>query len=240
MRLNINCDAVVKFTARLERMAKSDLPVAVRSALNDAAYDVKTNTMPKSAEKTFEKRQPNFFKANSRFEKAEGFKISQMKSTVGFKSDNLKGSNNFAVKDLEQQEKGGKIGGKAFIPMNPARVGQNKAKAVRSMNRTTAVRNIVDSNRVSGANGRQSFIRAAFKAGKGGHVLGNRTPKILWRVNSLNRTADGRLKMTPLYSYKENRGVSVKRTSFMESASKITGAKMEGFFEAQAKKRIFK
>lgn len=239
MKLNINSDAVVKFTARLERMKKSDLPVAIRSALNDAVFDVKTNTMPKSADDSFENREPNFFKANSRFESATGFKISAMKAVVGFKSEKLRGSSNFAIKDLEQQEQGGQIGGKAFIPMKTARVGKQPKKAVRAMNRTSAIRNMVDSGKVSGDNKKQEFIKAAFKAGSGGYVLGNNSKKIAWRVDSLKGRRN-RIKMTPLYSYAAGRSVNVKKTKFMEEAAKITAKKLEGFFEKQAKKRIFK
>jgi hypothetical protein len=235
MRLDINTNNVVAFTAKLERMKKSDLPVAIRSALNDTAFDVKTKTMPKSAEK-FVNRSPNFFKANSKYEKAEGFNIRAMKSTVGFLSDNLKGGNNFAVKDLEQQEKGGTIGGKSFIPMKQARMGQSTTKAVRPNNRTTAIKNIVDARKMSGVSEKQKFRKAAIRAGVGGHVLGNKTPAILWRVNALGQP----LKMTPLYTYKENREVTVKKTGFMRSASETSANKMEAFFIAQAKRRIFK
>ena len=43
MQLNINSDAVVKFTNKLEKMKKFDLPIAIRVTLNDAAFDVKQN-----------------------------------------------------------------------------------------------------------------------------------------------------------------------------------------------------
>lgn len=233
MRLNINSNASVKFTAKLERMRTNDLPSAVRSALNDAAYDVKTNTMPKSADR-FEKRSPNFFKANSKYEKATGTRISTMKSIIGFFSNNLKGGNNHAVKDLEQQEKGGMIKGKALIPMRQARIGQQQGKNVRPINRTTAIRNVVDSRQISGVNNAQKLVKAIVKAGKGGHVLSNGT---MFAVNSANR---GAFKLTPLYSYEKGRGVKVKETKFMESASLKSGSKLEGYFEAQARKRIFR
>jgi hypothetical protein len=85
--------------------------------LNKAAFDVKQNTMLKSAEASFVKRQPNFFKANSRVEMASGWDLDKMQATVGFNSSGLKGgSNNHAVEDLEQQERGGTIKSRSFIP----------------------------------------------------------------------------------------------------------------------------
>ena len=56
MQLNINSDAVVKFTNTLEKLHKSGLPVAIRESLNNAAFDVKKRTMPKAAGDTFKER----------------------------------------------------------------------------------------------------------------------------------------------------------------------------------------
>ena len=90
MILNINSNAVVSYTNTLEKLHKSAFPVAIRETLNSAAFDVKKNTMPLSAKKSFIERQPTFFKANSKVDKATGFNTSTMKSTVGFFSNNLK------------------------------------------------------------------------------------------------------------------------------------------------------
>jgi hypothetical protein len=121
LKININSDAVVAHTNRLEKMHRSALPVAIRGTLNDAAFDTKTRTMPKSANQ-FKKRSPNFFKANSKFEKAVGFDVNSMKSIVGFYENKLTSkSTNYSVKDLEQQEHGGTIKKKSLIAMRPAR-----------------------------------------------------------------------------------------------------------------------
>lgn len=239
VRLDINSIAVIQFAAKLETIGKADLPVAVRSALNDAAYDLKTRTMPKSA-KRFTNRSPNFFKANSKYEKATGLKIFEMKSTVGFVSETLKGKSNFAVKDLEQQEKGGKIAGKSFIPMNQARRGGSKTQSVKPNSRTTALTNIVHAKKMQGKHDRQKFVKAVHKAKKGGLVMGNRDPKVLWRVLSISGTGGTKYRLSPIYSYKENRKVSVDKTNFMKDASIRSGETLEAFFMIQAKKRIFK
>jgi hypothetical protein len=186
--LNINTDAVVKFANKLEQMNRSALPVAVRTALNSAAFDVKQRTMPQEAHSNFVNRSKNFFKANSKVEMAQGFNVNTMRSTIGFVSKGLSGKNNFAVKDLEGQEHGGKLGGKTFIPLRPARGGSGN-KLVKPANRLSSIKNIVDAKNARGVNSRQKFIKSAVHAGRGGYVLADYKGKqILWRVNSMERT----------------------------------------------------
>lgn len=242
--LNINTDAVVRHTARLERMHKSNLPIAVRNTLNSAAFDVKTNTMPASAKATFTERNKTFFKANSKVQTATGFNLKSMKATVGFFSNKLKGGNNFAVKDLEQQEKGGKIKGRSFIPTDQAR-GGNNSKMVKPSNRFSKISGVkfIDARkgRTKGKSPGDRFHRAAGKAGKGGTVLAPYKGKMmLWRVNSIRKTKSNQWKLTPLYSFEKNRAVKVSKTNFMKSASLKSAKKMERVFIKEAEKRFKK
>src|ERR1035437_10094141 len=108
MFLNINSDKVVMHTATLERLHKSALPVAIRRALNSAAYDVKTDTMPLEAD-IFIHRSPTFFKATSKVAPATGFNIQSMKSTVGFIPSAGAKESGGATKDLAEQEDSGFI-----------------------------------------------------------------------------------------------------------------------------------
>ena len=80
MKLNIKSDAIVKHVNTLEKMHKSALPLVIRQTLNSAAFDVKKVTMPKEASANFDKRNPNFFKANSKVDQAKGFNISSIRS----------------------------------------------------------------------------------------------------------------------------------------------------------------
>lgn len=262
MRLNINTQATVKFTNILEKLHRSALPVAVRSALNDAAFDVKTRTMPDSAKKEFTQRQKNFFKANSSFEKATGFSIRNMKATVGFQEHKLqKRSSNYAVKDLVQQEYGGKIARKSFIPMRAARVagrGVTKAAFRKSQISRQGIINAAKVRSVSGRHRKQRFIRAAIKArelhGDNAFILGNLTrgSQTLFKVVELwtgTRNHRGfasfgsrklRIKLVPLYRFKRGRAVSVARTGFMKRASLGTAVRLEDFYIAQAHRQLNK
>jgi hypothetical protein len=241
MKLNINTDAVVKFTNTLEKLHRSALPVAVRTSLNSAAFDVKKRTLLKETSESFTIRQKNFFKANSRVEQAQGFNMNTMRATIGMVEGGLKGGNNYAVKDLEQQERGGSIKGKSFIPLSPARVGGSNAKAVRPQNRLNAIQNVVNYKNAKGANDKQRFVKSVHHAGVGGHVIGKvKNKEILWRVNSLSKTEGGNFKLTALYSYKEKRSVKVNNRNFMEKSATESGRSIEKFFILEAKKQIAK
>lgn len=240
MQLHIDTNAVVKFTNILEKLHRSALPSAIRNTLNDAAFDVKTKTMPLRADETFKKRQPNFFKANSRFDNAQGFDVNTMQSIVGFTEESLNGGNNFAVKDLEQQESGGAIDKKSFIPMDPARTGSNTNKPVRANARLKQIK-IIKAKNAKGVNQGQKFIKSLFFAGVGGSVLSiYKGKETLWRVNSLRRNDDGSFKLTPTYNFKQGRKVNVKPTHFMEKASLATADKLDRFYIKQAQRQIEK
>lgn len=255
--LNINSDASVKFTKTLENMRKSALPNAVRSSLNSAAFDVKKDTMPKKAATTFRKRHNGqFFKANSRVEMASGWKVENMKSTVGFLSQNkgntkLKGKHNYSIQDLEEQEYGGNIEHRDLRPLDKARSSSNRP--VRPKNRielikqqTGGISNIIDASIGNSMSPKQRFIRAAYMAKKTGggdaYILGNKTTRrkqTLFRIESIVKGAKGiRIKSTPLYTFKLNNDWSVKGTGFMRYASTQSGNKLDQFYIDAAKKQI--
>lgn len=246
MIFNINTDATVKFTNRLEKIQKVALPIAVRSTLGDLVFDVKTRTMPQGVQQEFTQRRKNFFTANSKFEPAKGLSINSMKATVGFYENKLtNASTNYAVKDLEQQEHGGTINEKQFIPMKPARVG-GKGN-VRPNSRLKAIKDhgiIVARNLSGGKTKGEKFIRAMYKAGPGGFVLGGtkKGENILWRINSLPTGLNHGtgLDITALYDYSKGRSVHVEKTEFMKEASLRTAKRMPELYAKNANKQLQK
>lgn len=252
MQLNINTDAAVAFTNKLEKMRKFDLPIAIRGALNDAAKDVKMNTMPKLANEVFKKRSPNFFKANSKYIFANGFNINTMRSEVGFFENKLANQpTNYAVKELEQQEHGGSIGHKGFIAMRQARGSRG---LVKSNARIKALReNAIDARKGNGSK-KQNWIRAAIVAKKlGKYVLGNvwKGNRTLSRIDEVwgstgknkNFSFASRsilIKRTPLYTFRKGRTVKVAGQNFMKRASEESGLNLPVFYIKNAEKRFLK
>lgn len=242
MILNVNTDASIKFTVKLERLHRSALPSAVRGSLNKCAYNLKTETMPRKASHVFEKRDPNFFKANSRFENAKGFDINSMKSTVGFVENNLRDRPNFAVHELEQQEEGGVIPHKSFIPLDEARVGNSSHKKVRPNARLKQLKKLANGALTRGKNWAERAIKSAVYAGKGNMLLmpGHRGG-VVWKITSITRKGkDTVFTKQKLYSFRKNRSVSVHRTNFMHDASMETHKKIEQFYIEEATRQLNK
>lgn len=235
MFIDVNSDAVVLYSAKLGRLHKSAFPNAVRTALNSAAFDVKQKTMLASSEKAFDHRQRNFFRANSRVNMAQGWDVNNMESQVGFVS--LSGTN-FAVDDLDQQEHGGLIKKKSFIPLDKARTGKNYKRGVSRKNRLGSMRNIVVADKAQGASKGERFVKSIIHAGAKGLVLSE--DGILWRVNSLKRTRDGAFKLTAIYSFKKGRNIRVKATHFMQKASEKSAKKLNDFYIIEAEKQFQK
>lgn len=242
MRLNINTDAAVVYTNKLEKLHRSGLPRAIRETLNGAALDVKKKTMPESARRMFDDRtNTNFFKANSRVKFASGFNTDKMEAVIGFVDTKLKGANNQAVDDLEQQELGGIIKGRAFVPLKKARVANNFKRVTRRKFRIADIKQkVIDAKKVRGSSAAERFTKAAIFAGPGRFVIGtNITGKgnrILFGVRKIMRT-DGNtvIAKDPLFAVKGGRQVKVKATGFMKVAAMKSSKKMEQLYIENAK-----
>ena len=244
--LNVNTDEVVRYSNKLEKLHRSAFPIAIRGTLNNAAFDVKQKTMPVSAEKEFVNRQPNFFKANSKVNMAKGFNVRTMQAEIGFTTDKLKGSNQ-AVEDLEQQEHGGIIKGRTFIPN---RTGVKAATAFnKNVKRTNRVTSILAQKRIKlrkqkGSNWAIRAIKASIKAGVGGLVQDWKPGRggLVWRVKSIKRIGlNTRFERVDLLYINKSGNVRIKTaTGFMKKATLKTAKKLEGFYIKQAKKQIEK
>jgi len=253
MQLNLDTSKVVQYADKLEQMSKRALPRAVKETLSKAALDVKKRTMPKSAEREFTIRRKNFFIANSTVDFAKMGRIQDMKATVGFFEGKLSGDKNFAVKDLEQQEYGGKIGGRKFIPLDSARVGKNRDRNVkRSIESVKDIDNVFKASRktYSGArikSKKQRWIRAAIAAkkkhGNAAYVLGNvksgrQTLSKIDQVSTNRTTRRIEIKRTAVYSYKKGGIKPVKGRGFMKRASYESSLNINEIFITEARKQI--
>ena len=234
IKLNIDTDAWVVYTNKLERLSKNALPKAVSGTLNSLAFDVKKTTMPESADKAFTIRKKNFFIANSRVEMARGNNVSSMRSVFGFVS---LGGTNSAIDDLEKQESGGVISGRAFIPTDLSRTGKSKGRLVSRKNRIGCIKKIV---RVSDAKGKskgQKFIKSVVHAGKGGYILSD---NMLFRVTRLKRAGSGwKFKLVALHSFQAGRKARiVKATHFMQRAIDRTLRKADEIYFKEAERQF--
>lgn len=233
--LDVNTDDMVQLTNGLERFRRSMFPTAVRRTLNSAAFEVKKKTLPATARRMFTQRRANFFKANSRVNMAQGTNVHGMQSMVGMVA---LGGTNHAVDDLVQQEKGGQIKGKSFIPLDKARVSSNYKRNVRSKERLSNLDRLVKARTSRGASKGQRFVKAVRHAGVGGAVLDENG--IVWRVVSIGGTRGGNFKLKAIYSYKPRRKVKVKATHFMEIAGNKAAKNLPDTYVKEAGKLMRK
>lgn len=243
MKVIINTDAAVIFTNKLEQLHRSGLPSAIRGTLNKLALHTKKETLLSSAKTTFKKRHSgNFWKAFSKVDFATGFNLKTMAATVGFTEQGLKGDNNYAVKDLLQQEEGGVISGRSYIPLEKSRSGNNKP--VRKMNMISNIRKkgIVLSRDAKAVNKHQEFIKSAIHAGVGGFVLaqsGVGKTGALWKIKSITRKNSGTVfKKEVLYSFKKSGKAKVKATGFAKRAAEESIKEVEQFYIEEAERQI--
>lgn len=235
--ININSDAVVAHTARLERLRRSAIPNAVRNTLNRAAFDVKTDTMLKESD-VFIHRRPTFFKANSRVETAKGGNVDSMAATVGFIPK--AGDTSHSVEDLQEQETGGNIKGRAFIALPAARTGNSWSKNVRAKNRLANIKTrIADPKKnMPRLGAKQAFIFTAAAAGVGAFIMNTGHTRLL-EIKAITREkGDTKVKAVIVDSIKKGRQAHIKPTHFMAKASDKSAHKMNGYFIAEAEIQI--
>lgn len=242
MILDINSDDLVKFTNKLEKIGKYDLPVAVRGTLNETAFRMKgfggrRGEIDIQAHKEFDHiRSKNLFKAMSGVTKARGNNISSMSSEAGI----IKRSGRDKIAEgLAQQQEAGNVDTGA-TPTDKSRIGGSIGKKVRRKN---YLKSVVPVNLMKNK-GKRFMLRAVaaiknkraimFKARSGITYVAN--------VKKMNRgeNVTPRLDMEILYRInREPVKLRVKRP-FVNKAAQVAGSRIPQEFLIQAKKRIDK
>lgn len=249
--ITVNVHATHNLVRRLKACHRSAFPLAIRGTLNRAAFDMKGGpgsraTLVGVAERTFKKRHTgNVYKALSKVERAQGFNVDGMRAVAGFVSS---AKSRDMAEDLEKQEVGGSIGGRSFLPMDPARRG---GKNVKEENLISKIRKkkIINVSGLSGVSQKQRFVRAAFMAKKlnpdDAYVLGSKRKghRTLSRINRIERGKSGkkiRYSRTALFSVKGDFIARVHGTGFRKRAAHETTLRMEDFWIQEAERQIMK
>jgi hypothetical protein len=252
--LNVNSNEVIAYTAKLEKLHKSDFPIAVRNALTSTAFEMKQKTLPNQAERTFKKRHSgNAWKRFTKVTKADGFDINRMFSDVHFTES--KGSD-FSENQLTQSQ-GGKIKNRSFVARDNARAGSGKLKAPL---RPSAIKNIIDARTVTSRrgkgggthqirSGKAKFVTAAIAAkqqyGNKAYVLSQYTNKkggrTLFKIDQARRTRSGlNLKYTAIHDVKGKRHVKVGATNYILKAAEAARKQLPDYYIKAAQARFEK
>ena len=239
--LDVNTKETVRFTNRLEKLGRSDFPLAVRGTLNDLAFHQKATELQLAFDQEFIVRNKNFLKSHTGVIKADGWDVNSMKATTGIMP---KGSK--AAEQLEKQETGGTIPDRPLIYVDPSR-GGNKEKRVSTrnwVNKRGYVRGGTNKQR-----SRQSaMVARAVVAKQSGKLikLETRSSEHFFRVNSIRFSGKGvnrraNMRMTALASYERGRTVRLrKKHPFMQKSGERTLKMAEQFYIKNAEKRFEK
>lgn len=226
---NVNNDAAVELTNKLEKLNRSAFPVAIRQTLNNTARDVKTRSVLIVTEKEFTNRSRNFFKVFTGFIPASGFNVNSMRSTVG-----IFPKGNQSAKDLVAQEYGGKVSGRSFIPSDAARVGKSHEKKV---SKAKALNKFKNSPRVAWGN-KAKFNRTVQRLNKGEAVIYGNTLMVLQRKLKNKKTP---FKMQKLWTYKSGRSANISKASnFMMKSAMLSRKKMLVLYNKEAERQFKK
>ncbi len=237
MFLDINADANVAIALKLEMMSRSAFPVAIRQTLNAAAFDMKTKTLQESANRNFIKRSPNFFKTFSKVNKATGFNVKTMNSIVGLTAHGVQSAET-AVKNMNQQEAGGKIT-KGIDYLKAARNGSNRRRVQKA--NYFKVNSFLTGPSIRRTKSSQ-YVAEAYMAMKTGSLIKYKArsgkeffAKVVGISSSIKRRTLN-IKTKLLY---ESRGtVKIKATHFVREAAVVTHNKMPEFFRIEAEKQF--
>ena len=249
MRFNINANGIVQYTEKLEKLNRSALPVAVRQTLNSQAFQTKSKELIEEYNKAFTVRAKTVPRAFSKVKAAQGFDIKKMKSMVGMTDRKRGGSSEQVGRDMEQQQQGGRIGGRTFIPLDTARTSNSRSKRVRKKNRLSGVKKVVDSSVNKARSEKQSFVKssiyAANKYGTGVYLThrNKRGKRTLYRINKVGRTIRTRklfIGVTPVYSEEKGRSVRVKGIRFTHRAALRVNKRVGRIFAKHAEDQFKK
>lgn len=237
----VNTQELEAFSDRIGGLSRTTFPKIAKETINKVALVMKKDTLLKSAADTFVSRDKNFIKQTSRVDFAKGTNINDLSATVGFLSQTSKKTKQ-SVQNLMQQEHGGVIGGRKYIPVNSARTGKSNRKGVSKSNtlREIGIRNIVKQSNARGANNKQKFVKSVIFAGAGGFVQGELSNgvKMIWRVNSLNRTKRGKFKLTALYIVNDSKQIQVEKTDFSKKAAIKAVKFANDIFKKEVEERV--
>jgi len=247
--IDVNNRELINFAKKLDKIHRSKLPNAVRNTLNSVAFHTKKKTLQEEASKTFTRRNSSFFKRFSSVEMAKGFNINRMQSKAGMTAASRTGKPEQAGLDQTQQQQGGTIKGRTFIPLDTARVSNNNKKNVRRKNRIKNLKIVLNTKDATGQSPKKRFVSSAVvaikKFGSGAIIQHKRQDgkQFLYRVERGGKnikTREFSIKVTPLYSVKKGRTIRVSAKPFTMRAGLKAQKLANKFFEQHAKRQLSK
>ncbi|MCM8906783.1 hypothetical protein [Tenacibaculum finnmarkense] len=209
---DVNTDDAIGLTAKLEKLHRSAFPVAVRSTLNNAAFETK-QLIPKAAGRAFTIRQKKLYKKFIIVDKATGFDLNSMKAVVGIDGNAKNGKR--VAKGLAAQETGGVVEGRKLIAMDQARISGSYGKKLKSKHRFSKI------NVASSKNRKPNSKYVLIKKQGGGTVFDV-----------------SRKKMKPVFTYRNTNKTRLNARPLLRPSARLAAKKMNKFYAINAEKQF--
>lgn len=242
IKFNVNTDATIALTARLERLNKSAFPSAVRSTLNDGAFEMKKKNILDSAKKNMEVRNPSFFRKFTGVKRAGGFDVKSMYAEVGFKNTDpnpIKGKK--AIEGMESNEVGGSDNtGAMYLPK--ARTSNNRNRLVRKKARFDKSK-IAKGTSSKIKTKKLDFVGNAYVSFKEKAPTFIETSKGKFLVQVTKFSSDHKklnIKMDFLMRSRKQHAAKAKATHFVKEGALKTAKQIEGLYKKNAEYQFSK
>jgi hypothetical protein len=239
--IQVDVKDIVNLSKKLSTASRSTFPVAVRSTLNDMAFDVKKNQLIQVLKNKSGMiiRNESFFKKYSGFQKATGFEISSMYSQVGMIPS---GNASKAVNRMATQDEGGSLL-HTQVPLYASRRSKSNKKRVQNK---AFWEKIKIAKKVKYGD-KQGLIRAVTGTGiqrdGGGSPVGIIYGRFLYGIQGFKRFNSKntiKLHLTKLYEVDKNKERPIKPHRFMQKSATPAGNKMQEIFNANIEKQLKK
>ena len=225
MQIKIDSNAIKQYEKKLNDLHRSAFPNAIRSTLNDAAFEMKKDNLHTSATKNFKHtRSKSFFKKFSGVKKATGWNINEMYSEIGLLDMGVKTAKT-AIDNMHMHEKGGSINEGATY-LRDSRTSKSFGRLVRKQNYFKR------SKFVKGKN----YVRKAFVALKENAIMQH--GDYLIRVNKITKGRKLRINTTLLMKKRKNARITPNH--FITKAGIETRKSIPLNFRKHAQKQIKK
>ena len=239
--LNVNTEAVIHLTAKLERIKKSAFPSAVRSSLNDAAFEMKGKNIEASARQNMTVRNRTVFKKFTGVAKATGFNVKTMQSQVGFiPKDGIKGKK--VPEGMERNEVGG-TDNEGAMYMEKSRISNNRDRLVRRKARfdKNRIAKGTSSSRKSKKLTNIQKMMASFNE-KAPTFIETSKGKFLVQVTKMGKKSNGKfaIKLDFLMRSRRKNPAKTKATHFVKEGAIKTSKQIEGFYIKNAEFQLKK
>jgi hypothetical protein len=232
---NVNTNAAIVLTDKLERLNKYAFPNAVRSTLSDGAFHMKKKAIYESANKNMTVRNKTVFKKFTGVEKAKYSRnIEQMKATVGFiDKDGIKGSK--VPQGMENNEFGG-TDDDGLMYMPKTRISGSQKRLVRKSSRYSKSNLVKGRVRTKKSVSNTMNMLSSYEEKKPTFVT-TKKGRFLVQVTEISwnfATSKNTFKLEFLMRDRKRKQARAKATHFNREAAQSTQKLMEGFYAKNA------